>query len=157
MSEARAARGEVFNIGQPSEVTILELARMIVELVRDGRKVGISSQSHKAITNLLREVVEARTVGIQPLVAAFDEPVGDQSGEGLAHRRARHPVLLGEAFFTESFVGGGCPGHQTIAQSLVDPLAPCVGGHQIAIAARTVEAASTPPSPVEVMRPDSRT
>src|SRR5690606_40278393 len=71
------------------------------------------------------------------------------SSDLLAHRRARHPVLLGEAFFTESFVGGGCPGHQAIAQGLVDPLTPCVGGHQIAIAARTVEAASTPPSPVE--------
>ncbi|MFL5779172.1 MAG: TM0106 family RecB-like putative nuclease, partial [Chloroflexota bacterium] len=34
-------------------------ARMIVELVRMGRRVGVSAQSHKAITNLLREICRA--------------------------------------------------------------------------------------------------
>ena len=34
-------------------------ARMIVELVRRGKRVGIAAQSHKAISNLLREVCEA--------------------------------------------------------------------------------------------------
>ncbi len=34
-------------------------ARMIVELVRSGRRVGISAQAHKAITNLLLETVRA--------------------------------------------------------------------------------------------------
>jgi predicted RecB family nuclease len=34
-------------------------ARMIVELVRRGKRVGIAAQAHKAISNLLREVCEA--------------------------------------------------------------------------------------------------
>jgi predicted RecB family nuclease len=34
-------------------------ARMICELVRQGRRVGITATSHKAINNLLREVVKA--------------------------------------------------------------------------------------------------
>ena len=39
--------------------------RMIVELVRAGRRVGISAQAHKAITNLLVETVEAaREAGV---------------------------------------------------------------------------------------------
>ncbi|HUF06856.1 MAG TPA: TM0106 family RecB-like putative nuclease [Candidatus Binatia bacterium] len=40
-------------------------ARMIVELVRAGKRVGIAAQSHKAISNLLREVVVAgREAGV---------------------------------------------------------------------------------------------
>jgi len=34
-------------------------ARMIVELIRAGRKVGVAAQSHKAISNMLREVIRA--------------------------------------------------------------------------------------------------
>ncbi len=40
-------------------------ARMIVELLRAGKRVGIAAQSHKAISNLLREVCEAAaTTGV---------------------------------------------------------------------------------------------
>ena len=34
-------------------------ARMVAELVRAGRRVGIAAQSHKAISNMLRQVLEA--------------------------------------------------------------------------------------------------
>jgi uncharacterized protein len=37
-------------------------ARMIVELLRHGKRVGIAAQSHKAISNLLREVCEAAAI-----------------------------------------------------------------------------------------------
>ena len=59
-------------------------ARMIVELVRAGKRVGIAAQSHKAISNLLREVSRAcREAGV-PLRAlqrcdTGDEVAGDPS------------------------------------------------------------------------------
>jgi len=37
-------------------------ARMIIELLRHGKRVGIAAQSHKAISNLLREVCEAAAI-----------------------------------------------------------------------------------------------
>src|ERR1700737_3824598 len=42
--------------GPPGSGKTYSGARMIVELVRDGRRVGITAVSHKVITNLLREV-----------------------------------------------------------------------------------------------------
>ncbi len=61
----------VLALGLPDAATVLSIqgppgtgktftgARMIVELVRAGRRVGISAQAHKAITNLLVETVRA--------------------------------------------------------------------------------------------------
>ena len=68
-------------VGLPEAETVLAIqgppgtgktytgGRMIVELVRAGRRVGISAQSHKAITNLLRETVEAAREAGVPLRA----------------------------------------------------------------------------------------
>jgi len=42
--------------GPPGSGKTYSGARMIVELVRNGRSVGITAVSHKVITNLLREV-----------------------------------------------------------------------------------------------------
>ena len=54
---------------------------MIVELVRDGRRVGITAVSHKVITNLLREVCRhAAEVGV-PLRAIQKCNDGDQCRE----------------------------------------------------------------------------
>jgi predicted RecB family nuclease len=51
--------------GPPGSGKTYSGARMIVELVRDGRRVGITAVSHKVITNLLREVCRhAVQVGI---------------------------------------------------------------------------------------------
>jgi uncharacterized protein len=57
-------------------------ARMIAALVRDGRRVGITAQSHKAITNLVNEVAEA--------CAELHVPFGaiQKSDEGVASSRA---------------------------------------------------------------------
>lgn len=51
--------------GPPGSGKTFSGARMIVELVKDGRRVGITAVSHKVITNLLREVCRyALEVGV---------------------------------------------------------------------------------------------
>jgi uncharacterized protein len=62
--------------GPPGSGKTFAGARMICELLRAGRKVGITGTSHKVIGNLLREVLDA---------AATDE-----------HRAAVRPIQLGK-------------------------------------------------------------
>lgn len=51
--------------GPPGTGKTYSGARMIVELVRAGRRIGIAAQSHKAISNLLREVsLACRQAGV---------------------------------------------------------------------------------------------
>jgi predicted RecB family nuclease len=67
--------------GPPGSGKTYSGARMIVELVRDGRKVGITAVSHKVITNLLHEVCRhAADVGV-PLRAIQKCNDGDQCRE----------------------------------------------------------------------------
>jgi len=64
--------------GPPGSGKTYSGARMIVELVRDGRRVGITAVSHKVITNLLHEVCRhASEVGV-PLRAIQKCNDGDQ-------------------------------------------------------------------------------
>jgi uncharacterized protein len=53
-------------------------ARMIVELIRRGRRVGVAAQSHKAITNMLDAVSEAATEAGLPLRAIQKCETGDE-------------------------------------------------------------------------------
>jgi predicted RecB family nuclease len=67
--------------GPPGSGKTYSGARMIVELVRDGRRVGITAVSHKVITNLLHEVCSyASDVGV-PLRAIQKCNDGDQCRE----------------------------------------------------------------------------
>jgi uncharacterized protein len=67
--------------GPPGSGKTYSGARMIVELVREGRKVGITAVSHKVITNLLHEVCRhAADVGV-PLRAIQKCNDGDQCRE----------------------------------------------------------------------------
>src|SRR5205823_891200 len=64
MSELRALAasldgGALFVQGPPGTGKTHTGARMIVELMRRGRRVGVAATSHKAIHNLLEEVEEA--------------------------------------------------------------------------------------------------
>ncbi|MEP7082218.1 MAG: TM0106 family RecB-like putative nuclease [Chloroflexota bacterium] len=52
-------------------------ARMIVELIRAGKRIGIAAQSHKAISNLLREVSVAAGAAGVPLRAIQKCDSGD--------------------------------------------------------------------------------
>jgi KaiC/GvpD/RAD55 family RecA-like ATPase len=57
---ALGLRGGVLPVqGPPGAGKTYAGARMIVELVRAGRKVAVTAISHKAIANLLAEVVKA--------------------------------------------------------------------------------------------------
>ncbi|HSS34628.1 MAG TPA: TM0106 family RecB-like putative nuclease, partial [Patescibacteria group bacterium] len=82
-------------VGLPEAETVLAIqgppgtgktytgGRMIVELVRAGRRVGISAQAHKAITNLLRETVEAAREAGVPL-RALQRIDGGEAADELA-------------------------------------------------------------------------
>src|SRR5205814_484800 len=52
--------------------------RMIVELVRQGRRVGITACSHKVISTLLREACRAATDAGVPLMAVQKASDGDE-------------------------------------------------------------------------------
>jgi hypothetical protein len=57
---------------------------MICELVRHGRKVGITATGHAVIRNLLDQVVEAgRTLGIPGVACAHRKDETDEGGEGV--------------------------------------------------------------------------
>ncbi len=45
--------------GPPGTGKTYTAARVIIALIKDGKRVGITSNSHKAINNLIRGVCEA--------------------------------------------------------------------------------------------------
>lgn len=61
--------------GPPGTGKTFTAARVIVELLRQGKKVGITSNGHKAIMNLLREC------GITTLLAGFKVGGGDEQDQ----------------------------------------------------------------------------
>jgi uncharacterized protein len=70
--------------GPPGSGKTYIAARVIAALVDDGRRVGITANSHAVISNLLREVVEAageRGIVLRAMqkVSDFDEGVDDPS------------------------------------------------------------------------------
>ncbi len=91
-AEEAVAAGRRLAVGLPAAETVLAIqgppgtgktytgARMIVELVRAGRRVGISAQAHKAITNLLEETVRAAREAGVPLRALQRIDGGEGAG-----------------------------------------------------------------------------
>ena len=65
--------------GPPGSGKTYTGARMIVQLVRSGRRVGITAGSHKVISNLLKAVCEAARDACVPL-RAIQKPGGDGDG-----------------------------------------------------------------------------
>jgi len=63
--------------GPPGSGKTFTGARMIVELVRQGRRVGITAVSHKVISTLLREVCSAATDGGVAVKAVQKANAGD--------------------------------------------------------------------------------
>jgi len=66
--------------GPPGSGKTFTAARMVVDLVANGRRVGITAVSHKVITNLLEEVCAAGREGGVPLRAI--QKVNDVETEG---------------------------------------------------------------------------
>src|SRR5439155_17407404 len=101
----RLDRGTLAIQGPPGSGKTFTGARMICDLVRAGRKVGVCAVSHKVIRNLLKEVVKAgeeervRVVCLQKV----RNPEGDESriaettdnAEALAALRHRQAHVVG--------------------------------------------------------------
>ncbi|MBV9573292.1 MAG: TM0106 family RecB-like putative nuclease, partial [Acidobacteriales bacterium] len=87
--------------GPPGSGKSFTAARMIVELVRQGKRVGISAVSHKVICCLLQEVCEVAIASSIEL-RAVQKP--DKEGEGCVH----HLVTLhdDEGYIRDSLVAG---------------------------------------------------
>ena len=87
--------------GPPGTGKTYSGARMIVELIRAGKRVGIAAQSHKAISNLLREVSEACREEAVPFQAlqrcdTGDEVTGDPSIDLASHEQIESAWRAGE-------------------------------------------------------------
>ena len=95
-------------------------ARMIVELIREGRRVGIAAQSHKAISNLLKEVSRAAREASVPFRAiqrcetgdeVYDDPsielAGDNEAVETGLREGRFDLAAGTSwlFSREGMLG----------------------------------------------------
>jgi predicted RecB family nuclease len=80
--------------GPPGSGKTFTGARMIVELVRQGRRVGITAVSHKVISKLLGEACSAATdVGV-PLKAVQKASDGDEcQHQAVMHAKDNHAVL----------------------------------------------------------------
>ena len=108
-------------VGLPEAETVLAIqgppgtgktytgGRMIVELVRAGRRVGISAQAHKAITNLLRETVEAAREAGVPL-RALQRIDGGEAADELAEVTEATNTEIAQALAdgTVDVVAGTC-------------------------------------------------
>jgi len=91
--------------GPPGSGKTFTGARMICDLVRDGRKVGVCAQSHKVIANLLKAVVEAAAGGgriacLQKVSEKSEAPVPGiaettDNAEALDALRSRRARVLG--------------------------------------------------------------
>ncbi|HUK64806.1 MAG TPA: TM0106 family RecB-like putative nuclease [Dongiaceae bacterium] len=70
--------------GPPGSGKTFTGARMIVDLARDGKRVGVCAVSHKVIGNLLREVVAAATTESGTRVSGLERlPKDDQPPAGV--------------------------------------------------------------------------
>lgn len=86
--------------GPPGTGKTTTAAAMILALVKDGKSVGITSNSHKAIENLIRSCVKHGGPGFKALKAG-DEPMTD-----CAPRVAHSQNTEAHSLFTGGVVGG---------------------------------------------------
>jgi hypothetical protein len=81
--------------GPPGTGKTFTGARMIVELVKQGRRVGIIAVSHKVISNLLREVCRtAGEIGVS-LQAVQKANEGDECQNPMVVQAKNNPAVLG--------------------------------------------------------------
>jgi predicted RecB family nuclease len=80
--------------GPPGSGKTFTGARMIVELVRQGQRVGITAVSHKVISTLLREVCSAATEAGVPLRAVQKASEGDECQHPAVSQAKDNQVVL---------------------------------------------------------------
>jgi predicted RecB family nuclease len=93
--------------GPPGAGKTFAGARMICALVRDGRRVGITANSHKVIRNLIDEVVKAASEQGLPIscVQKVDEKHDEDDLDNLKFVKKNEEAL--DAIRTNCAVGGG--------------------------------------------------
>ena len=80
--------------GPPGTGKTFTGARMIVELVKRGRRAGITAVSHKVISNLLREVCRAAEEGGGSLKAVQKANGGDECGHAMVAQADGNEAVL---------------------------------------------------------------
>jgi uncharacterized protein len=80
--------------GPPGTGKTFTGARMIVELVKQGRRVGITAVSHKVISNLLREVCRATVEIGLPLRAVQKANEGDECQNPMVQQAESNQAVL---------------------------------------------------------------
>jgi len=92
--------------GPPGSGKTYTGAQMIVELVKQGRKVGVTALSHKVIRNLLEAVVEAAHEKKVPGVRCLHRETGGEESDGVAVAK-KNEEALGALRSGEANVVGG--------------------------------------------------
>ncbi|MFA5786133.1 MAG: TM0106 family RecB-like putative nuclease [Actinomycetota bacterium] len=96
----------LFIQGPPGSGKTYAAARMIVELMRDGRRVGVTSNSHKAIHNLLEEV-ELRAAEIGFAFRGVQKATNDETAfDGDCIEAVRDNVAVEDRIDSVSLVAG---------------------------------------------------
>jgi len=80
--------------GPPGTGKTFTGARMIVELVKQGRRVGITAVSHKVISNLLREVCRAASENGVPVRAVQKANDGDECEHPMVTQAKNNQAVL---------------------------------------------------------------
>ncbi len=105
---ALALKDSAFAIqGPPGSGKTYTGARMICELVKRGRKVGVTALSHKVIRNLLDEVVEAAHERDVPGVHCLHRDKDGEESEGVAVARKSNEEALEALRSRKANVVGG--------------------------------------------------
>jgi uncharacterized protein len=105
---ALALGDSIFAIqGPPGSGKTYTGARMIVELVKRGKKIGVTALSHKVIRNLLEAVVDAaREKGVLGVRCLHRQPEGEES-DGVAVAKKNNEEALDLLRSGQANVGGG--------------------------------------------------
>jgi predicted RecB family nuclease len=93
--------------GPPGSGKTYTGAQMIVELVKQGRKVGVTALSHKVIRNLLEAVVEAAQEKKVPGVRCLHRDTGGEESDGVAVAKKNNEEALGSLRSVQANVVGG--------------------------------------------------
>ena len=93
--------------GPPGSGKTFTGARMIVELVRGGRRVGITAVSHKVISHLLREVCRAASDAGVALSCVQKAKDGDECQHSMVMQAESNEAILGALTTGTATVAGG--------------------------------------------------
>src|SRR5262249_51529486 len=95
--------------GPPGSGKTYAGGRMIVDLVRTGRKVGVTANSHKVIANLLMAVCEAAEEAKRPLNVVQKCDEDEKCAHGMVDRAKDNADVVGALRDGRAQVAAGTP------------------------------------------------